>query len=356
MSTPAASLVPLFGRKYLLQVTKLDGTFITVASDEWEPEALGIEFECNFAGYRALYDATISVYNANADFTQVALSQGLAVQLSAGYQFGSNYGVIFNGVVIQATFEKQDVTDAKLTLQCVTGMKQVITALLNYATGPFQTQAQIIQQMAAKATTPPTVNISSPLKPGQLPRQKVFFGAPNFYFEQIARDNNMMWVLDTDNTLHIGDIQTASSTPDLIYSAAIPVGDTLTVQDPAITYSIVGTPQQTSDGVTLRVLLDARLRIKYPCMHIKIDATVIRQLPVAIGVFPPLLSQDGSYALIGIRHVGGSRTNAWISELHLILTSAQKATLFGDLRQANTVNSANLPYQGTQQTFDSTSD
>jgi hypothetical protein len=334
------STLPLFGRRYDLTVTTQAGDEITVTSDTWEPEALRITFDIQLTGYEAMWTAFISIYNASSALIQTIINQGASVVLNGGYQVGNNYGTIFSGKVLRCTFEKENVTDYKLTMQCVTGMPELVNELLNFATGPFQTQSQLIAAMAQAASTPYTINIATPLKTGQLPRPQVFFGAPRHYIENIARDNNLSWTF-ADNTLHLGDISTGSSTPDLIYSTPIPLGSTM-APDATINYSIVGTPQQTNDGVALKVLLDSRPIIKFPCLCIKIDGTVIRQLPVALNAFPPVLSQDGLYALMSVRHIGDSRGNDWYTEMELCLTASQKATLLGDGSQTKDIRNMNL--------------
>ncbi len=209
------STIPLFGRRYDLTVTTQAGDSIVVSSDSWDPEALRITFDIQLTGYQAMWTAFISVYNASPALIQTVINQGASVVLNAGYQVGSNYGTIFSGKVLRSMFEKENVTDYKLTMQCVTGMPELINELLSFATGPFQTQSQLIAAMAAKASTPYNVNIATPLKTGQLPRPVVFFGSHRDYIEDIARDNNLSWTF-ADNTLHIGQIQTGSDTPDLI--------------------------------------------------------------------------------------------------------------------------------------------
>jgi hypothetical protein len=59
------------------------------------------------------------VYNVNSALMQTVINQGSLVTLNAGYQVGSNYGTIFKGQVLRCTFEKENVTDHKLTLQCI---------------------------------------------------------------------------------------------------------------------------------------------------------------------------------------------------------------------------------------------
>ena len=336
------STLPLFGRRYNLTITTQAGDVITISSDAWEPEALRFTFDVQLNGFSATWQALISIYNTNDKLTQTAIRQGSTVVLNAGYQVGNNYGNIFSGKVLRSTFEKENVTDYKLTLQCITGMTEYINDLLNFATGPFQSQAQIIAQMASNASTPFQYNIASPLKQGQLPCPVVVFGEPKHHLEDIARDNNMVWNTDAAGTLNIGQIETNSTTPDLIYSSPIPPGSTVK-PDASINYSIVGTPQQENDGVSFRVLLDSRPQVKLPCMCIKIDGTVIRQQPaIALNQFPPVLAQDGTYALAAVKHVGDSRGNAWYTEMMLFLTAGQKAVLLGDGSTNQDIRQPNL--------------
>lgn len=316
------STLPLFGRKYLLTITPMAGNPVTLSCDNWEPEALKIVFTIEQTAYTAIWEAFISIYNLNAATQDLLFQQGDSVSLSAGYQVGSNYGNLFTGKILRCTFEKEKVTDYKLTLQCLTGMPEYINSLVNFATGPFQSQNQIIQQMADNASTPFVVtNVSSKVKPGQLPCPKVFFGAPKHYLNDIARDNNMVWTA-MKSGVSVSDFDLASPTPDLIYSSPIPPGSNVT-PDPSINYSLVGTPQQVDNGVTFRVLLDSRIQISLPPMGIKIDNTVIRQQPVAVGTLPPVLSQDGIYAVIGVRHIADSRGTPWYTEVHGVVVNSQ---------------------------------
>lgn len=318
----AQSTLPLYGRKYLLSITTLGGDIITLSSDSWEPEALKIVFTIEQTAYTAIWSALISIYNLNQATQDLLFQQGDTVSLSAGYQVGSNYGNIFSGKIIHPMFEKENVTDYKLTLQCVTGMPEYVNALVNFATGPFQSQSQYVQQMADQASTPFVVtNISSKVKQGQLPCPKVFFGSPKHYLNDVARDNNMVWTA-MQSGVSVSNFDLASPTPDLIYSSPIPPGSTVT-PDPSVNYSIIGTPQQVANGVVFRVLMDSRLQISLPPMGVKIDNTVIRQQPIAFGTLPPVLSQDGVYAVIGVRHMGDSRANTWYTEVHCIVVNSQ---------------------------------
>ena len=128
------STIPLFGGRYDLTVTTQAGDSIVVSSDSLDPEALRITFDIELTGYQAMWTAFISVYNASPALIQTVINQGASVVLNAGYQVGSNYGTIFSGKVLRSMFEKENVTDYKLTMQCVTGMPELINELLSFET------------------------------------------------------------------------------------------------------------------------------------------------------------------------------------------------------------------------------
>jgi hypothetical protein len=336
-----SSNVPLFGRRWDLTITPSDGSTPIYITSDTEPNTLKITFDIELIAYQAIFTGFISIYNLNPVNTQTLILQGSSVVLNAGYDVGSNYGNIFNGQVLRATFEKENVTDYKVTLQCVTGLETYITGMLNFASGPFQSQAQIIASMAANASTPfQTANVDSSLSNNQLPRPKVLFGQPKKYLEQISRDNNMTWLVGA-NGVSVGNFDfNGTPTPDVIYSATIPPGSNQT-PNPGISYSILGTPQQLPQGIAVRVQLDARMQIKLPPLAVKIDNTIIRQLPIQIGQLPPVLSQDGIYAVAGVRHYGNSYlSNDWLTEIQCILTNSQLVALGltspnMNIRQAN---------------------
>lgn len=335
---------PLLGHKYDLTVTTIGGDQLLLSSDDAEPEALRITFDVRQTAYQATWDAEISVYNLNDATTQLLITQGAQVELNAGYQVGSNYGLIFSGIVYRVMFEKENVTDYKLTMQCITGLEQFLNAVVNLATGPFQTQEQIIAAMASGSSVPFQVGaLDKQLSQNRLPCPKVMFGQPKKYIEQMARQSNLTWTA-TKSGLFIQNFDLATPQADLTYSALIPIGDTVTTPEPGINYTIQGTPQQIDQGVVFRVYLDARVQIQLPPMGVKIDNTVIRQQPVHFGSFPPILSQDGIYAVAGIRHLGDSYgASLWTTEIHGVVTNAQKAVFAKqgnpDVRNAN-VNSA----------------
>jgi hypothetical protein len=322
MSTP--STFPLFGRRYLVEIEMTDGSALTVSSDSFEPEALRVEFECELTALADRWLCTCEITNLNFATTGTIVKQGATLTISAGYQSGQNYGLVWTGKILWAEWTKRNVVDTVLTLQCVIGMDKLVNNLVNMATGPFQTQSQIVLAMAQRASTPFTIvdpgNVLDAATTGQLPRPVVMFGQPRDYLERAARQANTYFFPDFSGNVNILNLKQPNGTPTVIYSTPIPIGSTLQ-PDPSITYSIVGTPKQVlvSDalyGVSFRVLMDSRVQIKNPPMIVKIDASVlIDQAPQSFGAPPPVLSQTGTYAVISVTHIGDTRGQAWYTEI-----------------------------------------
>src|SRR5579875_2424410 len=282
-TTPAVSAMPLFGRRWDLTITTQSGDQIELSSSAWEPEALRITFDIEQTYGRAMWFAEIAVYNLASNAGNLVIQPGDTVTLNAGYQVGQNYGNIFTGKVLQPLFEKLDNLDSCMRLFCIVGFDDLIDSIVNFALAGQPTQAACLAAVCknAKPNPIPVQHIDPSLDQKKLAAPKAFIGSPSKYFDQVARDNNMVWFRGSDG-IYIGPPQAPSGIPDIVYSSPLPP-DQAPASDATISYSIVGTPQQTHQGVAFRVLLDARLLVKLPAMQVKIDNTVIRRIPVQFG-------------------------------------------------------------------------
>lgn len=324
------STSPIFGRAYSLQINTPTGDTITLSSDTWEPEALRItaEVEMKVSG---MWESLISVWNADA-LINTMIPIGSEITLRAGYRNG-NFGTIFNGQVVRTMMEKQNSVDFVTTFQAIVGYDKLTNNFVNYSYGAGQTQQDIIQAMAQNARNPFTIDGTELLKQGRLPKGGALVGCPKDFLARVARDNNLYFTMTSkNNVVSFMQLTNTNPTTPLVYSAPIPAGSTAS-PDSNTSYTIVGTPSQLPNGVALRVLLDSRLEILAPAaQQIKIDNTVIRQIPASFGgtaISYPVLTRDGVYAVAGIRHLLDSRGQNWYSEIFAVLTGSQQMNLMG---------------------------
>jgi hypothetical protein len=103
------------------------------------------------------------------------------------------------------------------------------------------------------------------------------------------------------NGLNIGAMEADNAVSTITYTA---------------TNGIIGTPQQTQDGVTFRVLLDPRLSVQRPPMQVNIANASIRQITTdPRDSYKPILDHDGLYIVMGLQYVGDNRGNDWFTQI-----------------------------------------
>lgn len=291
---------PQFGRKWEITIQTLDGNEITASASAFEPEALKATFDIAQYGFQAFWHADIVIYNLDGPTTQYILKAGDTVTVKAGYQTGV-YGQIFKGKLFQPLWERENVNDFKLTLHCILGRDLITNNFVNFSQSAFASQTEVVRRIAAEAFNMPipVAYLAPNLKTSQDPRGSTYFGSPGKHLDQIAEDNNMQWWIDS-NGLNMGSMAQSDGAPALVYTPST---------------GIVGTPQQTQDGVAFRVLLDSRLQIKFPPMEAKIDNSSIRLAKAQIGQLISILDQDGLYIVGGVRHIGDTRGIEWYTEV-----------------------------------------
>jgi hypothetical protein len=263
----------------------------------WEP--LQIEFEVRQSigpagAIGGFWFADVSIYNLNDPTTNILLTQGMGVELEAGFQAGI-FGKIFEGTLFQATWERIDGITTKLTLHCIVGIVETTNNFISLNSAAGLTQRQIVARMAAGAAYPlDSSNVNLP-DTTTTSRGEVYFNQPDKYFLQVA--------IETQANFWISNM--AVNIRALVDSETVPV---LQVSPET---GLIGTPQQTQDGVELKILLNpnALLRTKVQLS----PNTAINQLVRQQGTFPTILDQKGTYSIAAITHRGNSRGNEWFT-------------------------------------------
>ena len=329
----------LYGRKYeLLVLTPANDnsggqdTLLTLSSSSFEPSALQIVFDVHTPCISSPYwYATIDIYNTNSPTafnivqTVSSIEQGSIVKLSAGYQGGQQYGLIWQGPVFQALYVRENVTDFKLTLNCILSLESAISGnpLVNAPYSSGWTDEEIllktIQQLGIQKDY-----ISPSLSQSKRTRGGALFGPPADILNKIAIKNNMVYFL-SERGLSMGKLNEnvtdkTPTTPGFVYTPQT---------------GLIGTPQQTQAGVSFSVFLDPRIRAQMPLQTVGIDQAYIQNYKRQIGEPILPLDQSGTYAVGDVHHRGDTRGNLWQTDITGYYQSGNALALLGPSSNAN---------------------
>jgi hypothetical protein len=272
-----------------------------------EDKSLRVKFNIQKYGYTAVNLSTIEVYNLNLETQNLLIKNGMRVRVEAGYVNG-NYGLIYDSPIFQPMWEREDNVTTKVTFRCVDCLDWITDNWVATQSEALQYQKNMVLGMAGKSITPINLkdsDISEGMPNNQLPRSKVFFGPPMDYIRQYAQQGGTLPSVN-DKDIVISRLQDA-----------LPEG----AENNAIVISpgkggLIGTPQQTQDGVTFTCLLNPNIRVFKPPMLVKLDNTIIRQAALQWGQKGfSRLDEDWMYRVIGVTHVGDTRGNEWYSNV-----------------------------------------
>jgi hypothetical protein len=297
-----------FGRVWKLDIETYDGTEVFTIQTSlppdnvFLPEQLHITFDTTQTIQQAYWYCDISIYNLNPATLNTLILQGFKVTFSGGLQiYGSTkttIDVLFEGTVLQPIWTKENGTDDKLTLHCVCGLVEAGNNFIAQTIAGGISQRQLVAQMAAACHFPlDASNVDDDLGTTQQSRASTYFGQPADFFQQIADDNNAnLWF--SNMALNIRQLREDSSVPTIIYSPSS---------------GLIGTPQQTQDGVEMKMLLDPKITLMKQIQLQK--GVAISQIQRNINTLPTVLDQNNTYIVGRVRHYGDSRGNEWYTEV-----------------------------------------
>ena len=289
-----------------------ESTAVVASSSEFEPEALRCTFEIQKFAWETYWFGFITIYNFSPETENLVITQGMKVIVEAGYE--DAYGKIFEGNVFQPMWDRENVVDFRTMLHCIDGLGIVDGSITNLTREAGYDYRALIAAMASDAN----IQIGGLMDMGadKFPRGRTLFGEPKQYLREIAQDKNAQYWLG-DGQLNMGNIDDESQVDP---NEAL----VITPQN-----GLIGTPQQTQQGVVFRTLLNPQIVIKKPpnLMMVKLDNTIIRQAKAQIGQMVTLLDQDGIYKVIGIRHFGDTRGNDWYTEVTAVNRAGKLSSL-----------------------------
>ena len=242
--------------------------------------------------------AEIRVYNLSGVTISRMKREFTRVVLQAGYQ--SNSGIIFDGNIRSAHTGRENGTDTWLDIVAADGDRAYNFATVNTTLAAGSTPADRVnvcqQSFAGKGVGAGHV---PELGGGGLPRGKVMYGMARKFMRDEAQTTECSW------SFQDGKMQMVKNVGYLPGEAVVLTHET----------GLVGTPEQTNEGIKVRCLLNPKLRVGG---RIKLDNKSIQQAKTDLKAGaqrPPKMDSDGFYRILKVEFSGNTRGNDWYADM-----------------------------------------
>lgn len=264
--------------------------------------ALRITFQTKKGDAETPNSAEINVYNVSDETASKIRREFTQVFLAAGYQ--GNCGLIFQGNIRQVRLWRENGVDTVLSILAADGDRAYNFATVNTTLAAGSRPADRVRacqsSFAEKGTKP---GYTPDLGGEALPRGKVMYGMSRQYMRDEARDTGTDW------SIQDGAVQMVPKKGYLPGEAVLLTSET----------GLIGAPEQTQDGITVRALLNPRLKIGG---RIKLDNASIKRaetpLKAAAGQGVARIDADGFYRILKVEFSGDTRGNDWYADMTCI--------------------------------------
>lgn len=245
-----------FGRRYRITVVDNSGNALDVS-----------DLHCTFNIEKTILmqpnSSVITIYNLNAVTENKIMMSGVRVTVEAGYE-GSQFGLIFDGDILQTIREKENGNTYKLTIVALDSDRAINFEIANYSIARGQTARDIIEHIASNASIPiPLGSISDKLKGRTLTRGKVMFGKISDYIQQIAESYDLHFYMDN------GEL-------NLVSMDELPDGEIFELNPSS---GLIGVPSQTDYGLTGQCLLNPQIKLN-SLIHINNSLVRAKQIEI----------------------------------------------------------------------------
>lgn len=224
------------------------------------------------------------------------------VVLQAGYE-GGNPGVIFRGNIKQIILGRESATDTFVDIIAGDGHTAYAFSIVSTTLAAGSDQMDQINA-STTAMTPHGVTLGhvAGVPANKLPRGKVMYGNARNYLRNVGQNIGQTWSIQSEK---ITFIPKKSYRPGQVVVLTSKTG-------------LIGTPQQTNEGVNLKCLLNPMIQVGG---RINIaDATIqdykinLTQPNSAANIAPPLTA-DGTYYCLVVEHSGDTRGVDWYTTI-----------------------------------------
>lgn len=278
----------------------------TASGDALDFSQFRVTFQVRRGDYQNPNAADVRIYNLSDATANRIRDEFSQLQIQAGYE--SNYGLIFRGTIKQVRKGRLNQKDSYVDITAADGDEayNFSTMALSLAAGstPDDAVSAFIAAMAKAAISRGYAPEFSSTKSA---RGTVYFGMARDELRDFSNDNDSSWSIQ-DGQLTF--VPTTSYIP----------GDIPLI---SATTGLIGVPEQTQGGISMRVLLNPTIKIG---QVVKLDnASAINLFRYGLDVQSQasnaLLStsiktnSDGLYYVMNANHFGDTRGNEWYSDL-----------------------------------------
>ena len=268
---------------------------------------LRITFTVKKTSVQTPNEAEIKVYNLASDTAAQIQREFSRVILQAGYK--DNFAVIFDGTVKQVKSGRENGTDTYLHIMASDGDASynfaVVNTTLAAGSSPSDHINAAAEPMAEHGTT---VGHVGDVGGQKLARGKVMYGNSRDYLRQTAQSSDSDWSIQ-DGKLQVVPIRGLLPTQAVLLNSKS---------------GLVGTPEQTNDGIKVRALLNPMLKIGGRIIVNNKDielATISENKTTKTGEKkqpadkPATIADDGAYKVIKVEYTGDTRGNDWYCDM-----------------------------------------
>ncbi|RQU63890.1 hypothetical protein DF143_07045 [Burkholderia cenocepacia] len=294
-----------FGRKVSLIIGPDSG-------DALDLSGLRIVFRVQRGDLQTPNSARIRVYNVSDNTAQRTAAEFTRVVLQAGYE--GNYGIIFDGSIIQVRRGRESPTDTYIDITAADGDMAYNFAVVNTTLAAGSTHADVVNAcLKAMGKFGVTAGYIVDLPSNPMPRGQVLFGMARDHLETVARSTQTLWSIQ-DGQLQI--------VPETSYvPGEIPVINARS--------GMVGLPEQTQNGITVRMLLNPGVKIG---RLIQLDNSSIQRYEFSLSSADAIANRntslqnkingDGFYYVMSNEFWGDTRGNDWYNEVICLAVDA----------------------------------
>jgi hypothetical protein len=295
--------------QYLRKVSLIVGNDEGPARDLSE---LRFKFSVRRGDIQTPNSADIRIYNLSEQTTQAIQKEFTRILLQAGYE--GNFGVIFDGQIKQVRRGRETQTDTYLDITAADGDSAYNFAFSSTSLAAGSTPIDHFNAVAKDMEKHGVSEGYVPDLPGNpLPRGKVVYGMSRDIMRNVAKNTDCSWSIQDGKLTMV---------PQTAYvPGEIPVITAAT--------GMVGLPEQTQNGIRLKVLLNPNIKIG---QAVKLDNASIQRYRYSMSIGQEALNllneqsnkinNDGLYYVMIADHAGDTRGNEFYTELTCLAIDA----------------------------------